>query len=95
MGLIGVIYGPVIMILLVTSIEVYTKYMLRTDLEVLAERGDIDLEELGLAPGEEEGKGERIARERFEGSRRAVPAGTPRPGECAASVGFLRFRGIS
>jgi len=49
MGLIGIISGPVIMILLVTSIEVNTKYMLRTNLEVLAERGDLDLEELGSA----------------------------------------------
>jgi predicted PurR-regulated permease PerM len=30
MGLIGALYGPVIMILLVTSIDVYTKYMLRS-----------------------------------------------------------------
>ena len=54
MGLIGVIYGPVIMILLVTSIEVYTKYMLRSDLETLDEDGRIDLEELGLAPKEDQ-----------------------------------------
>jgi predicted PurR-regulated permease PerM len=54
MGLIGVIYGPVIMILLVTSIEVYTKYMLRSDLETLQEHGRIDLEALGLTQEEEE-----------------------------------------
>lgn len=54
MGLIGVIYGPVIMILLVTSIEVYTKYMLRSDLETLDEEGRIDLEELGLVPKEDQ-----------------------------------------
>jgi predicted PurR-regulated permease PerM len=48
MGFIGLIYGPVIMILLVTSIEVYTKYMLRSDLEALQEDGRIDLKELGL-----------------------------------------------
>ncbi len=49
MGFIGLIYGPVIMILLITSIEVYSKYMLRTDLETLEKEGRIDLEELGLA----------------------------------------------
>ena len=49
MGFIGVIYGPVVMILLVTSIEVYAKYMLRFDLEALQEHGRIDLEALGLA----------------------------------------------
>ena len=54
MGLIGIIYGPVIMILLVTSIDVYTKYMLRSDLEALAERGDLDLVDLGLVPEEED-----------------------------------------
>ena len=54
MGLIGVIYGPVIMILLVTSIEVYTKYMLRSDLETLQEHGRIDLEALGLTQEEDE-----------------------------------------
>jgi predicted PurR-regulated permease PerM len=54
MGLIGVIYGPVIMILLVTSIEVYTKYMLRSDLEALQEHGRIDLEALGLTQEEDE-----------------------------------------
>ena len=54
LGLIGIIYGPVIMILLVTSIDIYTKYMLRSDLEVLAERGNLDLEELGLVPHEED-----------------------------------------
>jgi len=35
MGIIGAIYGPVVMILLVTSIEVYTKFLLRSDLETL------------------------------------------------------------
>lgn len=58
MGLIGIIYGPVIMILLVTSIDIYTKYMLRSDLEVLAERGNLDLEELGLVPHEEDDEGQ-------------------------------------
>lgn len=48
MGFIGMIYGPVIMILLVTSIDVYTKYMLRPDLETLEKEGRINLEELGL-----------------------------------------------
>jgi predicted PurR-regulated permease PerM len=54
MGLIGALYGPVIMILLITSIEVYTKYMLRSDLEILLADGDVDLEELGLAIEEDE-----------------------------------------
>jgi predicted PurR-regulated permease PerM len=54
LGFIGIIYGPVIMILLVTSIEVYSKYMLRSDLEALAERGNLDLEELGLASREDD-----------------------------------------
>ena len=54
MGFIGVIYGPVVMILLVTSIEVYTKYMLRSDLETLQEHGRIDLEALGLTQEEDE-----------------------------------------
>jgi predicted PurR-regulated permease PerM len=54
MGLIGALYGPVVMILLVTSIEVYTKYMLRSDLEVLEKEGRINLEELGLVPDDEE-----------------------------------------
>ncbi|HSR48494.1 MAG TPA: AI-2E family transporter [Anaerolineales bacterium] len=48
MGFIGVLYGPVIMILLVTSIEVYAKYMLRSDLETLQAQGRIDLKALGL-----------------------------------------------
>ena len=42
------------MILLVTSIEVYTKYMLRSDLETLQEHGRIDLEALGLTQEEDE-----------------------------------------
>ena len=55
MGLIGALYGPVIMILLVTSLEVYGKYILRDDLEVmLGEDSDVDLEELGLTSSEEE-----------------------------------------
>jgi hypothetical protein len=54
MGIIGAIYGPVIMILLVTSIDVYTKYILRSDLETLEKQGRIDLKELGLAPQEGE-----------------------------------------
>ena len=48
MGIIGALYGPVVMILLVTSIEVYTKYLLRSDLETLDREGRIDLKELGL-----------------------------------------------
>lgn len=54
MGLIGALYGPVIMILLVTSIDVYTKYMLRSDLEALQEEGRIDLKQLGLVADEKE-----------------------------------------
>jgi predicted PurR-regulated permease PerM len=48
MGIIGALYGPVVMILLVTSIDVYTKYLLRSDLETLEREGRIDLKELGL-----------------------------------------------
>jgi len=49
MGLIGVIYGPVIMILLVTSIDVYAKYIMRSDLEPFLDAdGSLDLEKLGL-----------------------------------------------
>lgn len=54
MGFIGVIYGPVIMILLSTSIEVYAKYMLCSDLETLEQDGRIDLKELGLEVGAED-----------------------------------------
>jgi len=50
MGIIGALYGPVILILLVTSIDVYTKYLLRADLDALQEAGRIDLEKLGLTP---------------------------------------------
>ncbi len=48
MGIVGALYGPVVMILLVTSIDVYSKYLLRSDLEVLDKQGRIDLIELGL-----------------------------------------------
>jgi predicted PurR-regulated permease PerM len=54
MGLIGALYGPVVMILLVTSIEVYTKFMLRSDLEVLEKEGRINLAELGLVPQDDQ-----------------------------------------
>ena len=50
LGLVGALYGPVVMILLVTSIDVYSKYLLRSDLEVLENQGRIDLVELGLMP---------------------------------------------
>jgi len=50
MGIIGILYGPVIMILLVTCLEVYTKYILRSDLVLLQQEGRINLEELGLVP---------------------------------------------
>ena len=56
MGIIGALYGPVILILLVTSIEVYTKYLLRADLEALQEAGRIDLKELGLTPQGDQGE---------------------------------------
>ena len=55
MGLIGALYGPVILILLVTSVDVYSKYMLRSDLEALQEAGRINLEELGLTPQADQG----------------------------------------
>jgi hypothetical protein len=42
------------MILLVTSIDVYSKYLLRSDLEILESQGRIDLKELGLIPDEME-----------------------------------------
>jgi len=54
MGIIGALYGPVVMILLVTSIDVYTKYLLRSDLEVLDQQGRIDLKELGLISDEKQ-----------------------------------------
>ena len=60
MGLIGALYGPVVMILLITSIEVYTKYMLRSDLEVLEKEGRINLKELGLVPEEQEDQGGQV-----------------------------------
>jgi len=50
LGIVGALYGPVVMILLVTSIDVYSKYLLRSDLEVLDKQGRIDLKELGLMP---------------------------------------------
>lgn len=50
LGIVGALYGPVVMILLVTSIDVYTKYLLRSDLEVLEQQGRIDLKALGLMP---------------------------------------------
>jgi predicted PurR-regulated permease PerM len=53
MGIVGALYGPVVMILLVTSIEVYTKYLLRSDLETLDREGRIDLKELGLVQQED------------------------------------------
>jgi predicted PurR-regulated permease PerM len=54
MGIVGALYGPVVMILLVTSIDVYSKYLLRSDLEVLDQRGRIDLKELGLISDEKQ-----------------------------------------
>jgi predicted PurR-regulated permease PerM len=54
MGLIGALYGPVVMILLVTSLDVYSKYMLRSDLETLERQGRIDLKELGLVPQDDQ-----------------------------------------
>ncbi len=49
MGIVGALYGPVIMILLVTSVEVYAKYILRSDLEpYLDDEGSLSLEKLGL-----------------------------------------------
>ncbi len=55
MGFIGLIYGPVIMILLVTSIEIYAKYIMRSDLQpFLTEDGSLDLEKLGLRDANKE-----------------------------------------
>lgn len=55
LGLVGAIYGPVIMILLVTSIEVYTKYILRDDLAPYLDReGGLDRVKLGLQPGRDQ-----------------------------------------
>ena len=54
LGIIGALYGPVVMILLVTSIDVYSKYLLRSDLEVLDQQGRIDLKELGLVPDDKQ-----------------------------------------
>jgi predicted PurR-regulated permease PerM len=54
LGIIGAIYGPVVMILLVTCIDVYTKYILRSDLEALDKQGRIDLKELGLVSKDEQ-----------------------------------------
>src|SRR5512139_346702 len=54
MGIVGALYGPVVMILLVTSIDVYNKYLLRSDLEVLDKQGRIDLKELGLMPEDDD-----------------------------------------
>lgn len=56
MGFIGLIYGPVIMILLVTSIEVYAKYIMRSDLKpFLDEDGSLNMEKLGLREAETDG----------------------------------------
>lgn len=54
LGIVGALYGPVVMILLVTSIDVYSKYLLRSDLEVLDQQGRIDLKELGLTPDDKQ-----------------------------------------
>jgi predicted PurR-regulated permease PerM len=54
LGIVGALYGPVVMILLVTSIDVYSKYLLRSDLEILDRQGRIDLKELGLIPDEKQ-----------------------------------------
>jgi len=54
LGIVGALYGPVVMILLVTSIDVYSKYLLRSDLEVLDKQGRIDLKELGLITDEKQ-----------------------------------------
>jgi hypothetical protein len=54
LGIVGALYGPVVMILLVTSIDVYTKYILRSDLEALDQQGRIDLKALGLVPEDQQ-----------------------------------------
>lgn len=54
LGIVGALYGPVVMILLVTSLDVYTKYILRSDLEALDQQGRIDLKALGLVPDDQQ-----------------------------------------
>lgn len=57
LGPIGALYGPVIMVLLVTSISVYSKYMLRTNLEpFLDANGKLDMKKLGLESSDDETK---------------------------------------
>ena len=59
LGFVGLLYGPVIMILLVTSIEVYIKYILRGDLEpYLDEDGTLSLKKLGLTADNSEPQAE-------------------------------------
>ena len=55
LGPVGLLYGPVIMVLLVTSISVYTKYILRSDLQpYLDADGRLDMQKLGLEPPDDE-----------------------------------------
>jgi predicted PurR-regulated permease PerM len=86
MGLIGALYGPVVMILLVTSIEVYTKYMLRSDLEVLLADGDLDMEALGLAVEEDEERPDGAVMTTLKNlARRARQGGSAETSDQAAS----------
>ncbi len=55
LGPIGALYGPVVMVLLVTSVSVYSKYMLQTDLQpFLDANGNLDLQKLGLEPDDDD-----------------------------------------
>ena len=54
-GPVGLLYGPVIMVLLVTSISIYTQYILRSDLQpYLDADGKLDLKKLGLESSDED-----------------------------------------
>jgi hypothetical protein len=87
MGLIGALYGPVVMIMLITSIDVYTKYMLRSDLEILLAEGDLDLEELGLAIEEDEERPDGVVRNTLKNlAKRARQDGPAKTSDQAASV---------
>lgn len=70
MGIIGVIYGPVIMVLLVTTIEVYTKYYANP--EAIRMDGKIDLHTLGLIPDEDVPDEDNVLRKAGHSLRRGT-----------------------
>jgi predicted PurR-regulated permease PerM len=70
MGVIGVIYGPVIMVLLVTTIEIYTHYYANPD--AIREDGKIDLHTLGLIPDEDVPDEENVLRKAGHSVRRGA-----------------------